>query len=58
MTVKDTPQKVLAGRRVALPQEFMAKFSINEGDIILVRQDEKGIVQIIPAEVKAKPMPA
>ena len=58
MSIKETPQKILAGRRVALPIEFLERNKMSEGDIVLVRQDDDGKVVIIPAEVKEKLIPA
>jgi hypothetical protein len=54
MSIKETPQKILAGRRVALPTEFLEKNKMNEGEIVLVRLDDDGTVVIIPAEVRRK----
>ncbi len=47
-------QKILAGRRIAIPKEMFEKSKLYDGGIVLVEQDENGRITIIPAEVKAK----
>jgi len=52
--VNQSAQKILAGRRIAIPKEMFEKSELYDGGIVLVEQDEKGIISIIPAEVKRK----
>ncbi len=51
---QEIPQKILAGRRVAIPKEMFEKSQLNDGGIVLVSQAEDGTIQIKPAEVKAR----
>lgn len=46
-----TAQKILAGRRVAIPKEMFQKVNLQDGGIVILEQDEDGIISIIPAEV-------
>ena len=52
--VSQSAQKILAGRRIAIPKEMFEKSQLYDGGIVLIEQDEKGIITIIPAEVKPK----
>ncbi|MCH7560557.1 MAG: AbrB/MazE/SpoVT family DNA-binding domain-containing protein [Thaumarchaeota archaeon] len=47
-------QKILAGRRIAIPKEMFEKSALEDGGIVLVEQDEDGRITIIPADVKAR----
>ena len=42
-------QKVLSGRRVAIPDNLSKKYGIKEGDVVII-EDSNGI-RIIPADV-------
>lgn len=53
MRSKGQPQKILSGRRIPLPEEFMEKHNIHEGDIVLL-QEEKGKLSVVPANVTPK----
>lgn len=49
----ETPQKILSGRRIPIPEGFMKKYSIREGDFVVLKE-ESGKLSILPAEVKIK----
>lgn len=53
MRTKGQPQKILSGRRIPLPEEFMEKYKIKEGDYVLL-QEEKGRLSVVPAYVTPK----
>lgn len=43
-------QKVLAGKRISIPESYAKKYGINEGDFVIV--DASGSrLQVIPAEI-------
>jgi bifunctional DNA-binding transcriptional regulator/antitoxin component of YhaV-PrlF toxin-antitoxin module len=48
-----TVQRVLSGRRISIPESYAKKHGVNEGDFIIV-EENNGKLNIIPAEVKAK----
>ena len=52
--MSQTAQKILAGRRIAIPKEMFEKSALEDGGIVLVEQDEDGRITIIPADVKAR----
>ncbi|MBL4654095.1 MAG: hypothetical protein JKY53_14720 [Flavobacteriales bacterium] len=52
--MSQTAQKILAGRRIAIPREMFEKSSLEDGGIVLIEQSEDGKITIIPAEVKAR----
>jgi len=52
-----TPQKILAGRRIAIPKEMFTKSQMTDGGIVLISQNEDGSIRITPAEVRPKNLP-
>ena len=46
--------KVLAGRRITIPEEISKKLNIDEGDFVIVRLED-GSFRVIPAEVTVRP---
>ena len=53
-SVSQNAQKILAGRRIAIPKEMFEKSNLKDGEIVIVEQSEDGIITIIPAEVRRK----
>lgn len=51
-------QKILAGRRIAIPKEMFEKSLLEDGGIVLVEQDENGKITITPAEVTPRKITA
>jgi bifunctional DNA-binding transcriptional regulator/antitoxin component of YhaV-PrlF toxin-antitoxin module len=47
-------QKVLAGKRVSLPESYSKRHGINEGDIVILEEDNSGSLRITPAQVVPK----
>ena len=47
------PQKVLGSNRITLPDSFINKWQIKEGDYVLVDVLAKGLV-VLPADFKPK----
>lgn len=46
-------QRVLAGKRISIPESYAKKYGINEGDFVIV--DASGTkLQVIPAQVTEK----
>ena len=46
-------QRVLAGKRISIPEAYAKKYGINEGDFVIV--DASGSkLQVVPAEVTEK----
>ena len=52
--MSQTAQKILAGRRIAIPREMFEKSDLKDGGIVIVEQDEDGRITIIPADVKPR----
>ena len=52
-SMSQSAQKILAGRRIAIPKEMFEQCHLKDGEIVLVEQ-ENGKIIIIPAEVKPK----
>ena len=52
-SMSQTAQKILAGRRIAIPKEMFEQCHLKDGEIVLVEQEDGKII-IIPAEVKPK----
>lgn len=52
--LSQSAQKILTGRRIAIPKEMFEKSKLYDGGIVLIEQDERGRITIIPAEVKAR----
>ena len=53
-SVSQNAQKILAGRRIAIPREMFEKSNLKDGEIVIIEQSEDGKITIIPAEVKPK----
>ncbi len=51
------PQRILAGKRVSIPESILKKWNLREGDYVLVKETSSGLV-IVPAEFKEKQIPA
>jgi len=51
--MSQSAQKILAGRRIAIPKEMFEQCHLKDGEIVLVEQEDGRII-IIPAEVKPK----
>ena len=51
------PQRILAGKRVSIPEELLKKWNMQEGDFVLVEETDAGIT-IAPAEISKKKIPA
>lgn len=51
------PQRILAGKRVSIPEAILKKWHLGEGDFVIVKETGEGLV-IIPAEINEKPIPA
>lgn len=51
------PQKILAGKRVSIPEAVLKKWHLDEGDFVIVKETEKGLY-IVPAEISEKEIPA
>jgi anaerobic selenocysteine-containing dehydrogenase len=54
MSPSMTYQKVLQGKRVTIESSIAKKYSINEGDIVIV-EDDNGTIKITPAQVIKRP---
>lgn len=52
--MSQTAQKILAGRRIAIPKEMFERSHLKDGEIVIVEQDENGVIRIVPAEVKPR----
>ena len=46
-------QKVLAGKRISLPESYAKKYGINEGDFVIVEASGSKL-QVVPAQVTEK----
>jgi len=51
------PQKILAGKRVSIPEPILKKWHLKEGDFVLVKETKNGLT-IVPAEFNEKEIPA
>lgn len=47
------PQKILSAGRITLPESFLSRWKLKEGDIILVDELASGLV-VLPSDIKPR----